>query len=82
MRNIVKIIKNMAKNMSHIRNIETEGLKAPEFIECSTCQKLTMVGTFRRESENGEVDHIYVVYTCKVCLKTTEKYLGYRGGWL
>lgn len=72
----------MVKKMSHIRNIETEGLRAPKFRECSTCQKLTMVGTFRRESGNGGVDDIYVVYTCQGCFKTTEKYLGYRGGWL
>ncbi len=72
----------MVKNTSKIRNIETEGLKAPKFIECSTCQKLTRVGTFRRESVNGGVDDIYVVYASQDCFKTTEKYLGYRGGWL
>ncbi len=79
---MVKNMRDMVKNMSQIRNIETEGLKAPKFIECSTCQKLTRVGTFRHESGNGGVDDIYVVYTCQCCFKITEKYLGYRGGWL
>ncbi len=68
MRNILKIIRNMVKNINHIRNIETEGLKAPKFIECSTCQKLTMVGTFRHESVDGRIDDIYVVCTYQATL--------------
>ncbi len=82
MRNILKIIRNMVKNINPIRNIETEGLKAPKFIECSTCQKLTMVGTFTYESVDGRIDDINVVYTCQCCFKITKKYLGSRGGWL